>query len=266
MNAFTVAKQRLYGAKVLVVVANGAADHAVSFAAQHHNGANRGGVAAHFTLRLLLSDAAALHQVVVFLPVLFKARVRFVVNDFEVYARFDLQPQLLQAHFNDAWATNQNRLRQTQRDQLLRGVQYAVIFPFCQHDTLRLFTRLRENRLHEQVGFVDKLAQFFDVGIKIGNRTIRHAGVHRRFRYRRGDLDDQTRIERLRNNIFRAKAQVLVTVGGGHHFALLGVRQFSNRVDCRQLHLFVNRRCANVQRAAEDEREAQHVVDLVRVV
>ena len=44
------------------------------------------------------------------------------------------------------------------------------------------------------------------------------------------------------------------------------MRQLSNRVHRRQLHLFVNRRCADVQRAAEDEREAQHVVHLVRIV
>ena len=37
-------------------------------------------------------------------------------------------------------------------------------------------------------------------------------------------------------------------------------------MDSRQLHLFVDRGCANVQRAAEDEREAQHVVHLVWIV
>ena len=42
--------------------------------------------------------------------------------------------------------------------------------------------------------------------------------------------------------------------------------QLGNRMHRRQLHLFVDRRRADVQRAAEDEREAKYVVDLVRVV
>ena len=42
--------------------------------------------------------------------------------------------------------------------------------------------------------------------------------------------------------------------------------QLRNGVHRGQLHLFVDRRRADVQRAAEDEREAEHVVHLVRVV
>ena len=91
-------------------------------------------------------------------------------------------------------------------------MQHAVIFAFRQHDTFWLFTCLGENRFHEQVRFVDELAQLLDVGIKIGNWTIGYAGVHRRFCDRRGDLHDQARIERFWNNVFRAKAQILVTV------------------------------------------------------
>ncbi len=37
--------------------------------------------------------------------------------------------------------------------------------------------------------------------------------------------------------------------------------QLGNRMHRRQLHLFVDRRRADVQRAAEDEREAKYVVD-----
>ncbi|VGP32250.1 hypothetical protein SB00610_01831 [Klebsiella quasipneumoniae subsp. similipneumoniae] len=42
--------------------------------------------------------------------------------------------------------------------------------------------------------------------------------------------------------------------------------QLGNGMHRRQLHLFVDRRRADVQRAAEDEREAEHIVDLVRIV
>ena len=145
-------------------------------------------------------------------------------------------------------------------------MQYTRLFPFSQHHALRRFACQRENRLHEQVGFVDEFGQLIDVSVKVGNWTRCHTGIHRRLRHRRGDFDDQTRVERFRNNVFRPEAQVLVAIGGGHHFALLGVRQLSNGVYRGQFHLFVDGSSADVQRAAEDEREAQNVVNLVRVV
>ena len=145
-------------------------------------------------------------------------------------------------------------------------MQYARLFPFGQHHALRRFACQGENRLHKQVGFVDEFSQLIDVSVKVGNRTRCHAGVHRRFRHSRGDFDDQTRVERFRNDVFRAEAQVLIAISRCHHFTLLSMRQLSNRVHRRQFHLFVDGRRTNVQRTAEDEREAQDVVNLVRVV
>ena len=42
--------------------------------------------------------------------------------------------------------------------------------------------------------------------------------------------------------------------------------QFRNRAYRRQFHLFIDSRCANIQRATEDKREAKDVVDLVWIV
>ena len=265
-DAVPVAEQRLNHPIMLMVVADGAADHGIRLATMHHDCANDRRIGNHRPLRLLLGHAAAFHDLVILAPVLFKARIGFVIDDLKIHAGFDLQPQLLDTHFNHARTADQNRFCQPQRYQLLSCVQDARLFAFRQHHAPGLFARLGENRLHEQVSFVDKLAEFLNIGVEVGNRTRGYTGVHCRFGDRRSDLDDQARIERFRNDIFRTKAQILIAVGRGDHFALFGMCQFRYRVDCSQLHLFVNRRGANVQRPAEDEREAQHVVDLVRVV
>ena len=92
-------------------------------------------------------------------------------------------------------------------------MQHARLFPFRQHHALRVGARLREDRLHEQVGFIDKLGELIDVSVEVFNRTRRHAGIHRRFCHRRGNFDNQTRVERFWNDVVRAKAQILIAIG-----------------------------------------------------
>ena len=112
MDAVAIAEDLLHHAKVLVVIADGAADQRIRLAAMHHDRADHRGVADDGFLRLLLGDPTALHDRVVFAPVLFEARIGFVVDDLEVDARLNLQAQLLDTHFNHARTTNQDWFRQ----------------------------------------------------------------------------------------------------------------------------------------------------------
>ncbi len=95
----------------------------------NHDGANHRGVANHRPLRLLSGNAAALHQLVVLAPVLFKPRVGFIIDDLKVNAGLDLQAQLLDAHFNHARAAHQNRFGQSQRHQLWVACSTRVSSP-----------------------------------------------------------------------------------------------------------------------------------------
>ena len=113
---------------------------------------------------------------------------------------------------------------------------------------------------------IDELGELLLVDVEIGDRSGRHAGIHRRLRHRGGDLHDQPRIERLRNQILGAKAQVLGVVRLRHDVRLLGHREVGQRPHRREFHRLVHRRRTDVECAAEDEREAEHVVDLVRIV
>ncbi len=175
MYPFTVAEDLLHHAKVFMILANGAADQRIRLAAMNHDRADHRGVADHRTLGLLLGNAPALHDVVVLVPVLFKTRIRFVVNDLKINARLNLQPQLLNTHLDYARAANQDRFGKPEAHQLLGGVQHTRLFPFCQHHAFGIGTGLGEDRLHKQVRFVDKLGQLIDVGVKIFNRPRRHA-------------------------------------------------------------------------------------------
>ncbi|OIQ72267.1 hypothetical protein GALL_461090 [mine drainage metagenome] len=59
---------------------------------------------------------------------------------------------------------------------------------------------------------------------------------------------------------------MLTGIGCGHHVALLGLGQFGDCVHGGNFHFGSDGRRAAVERAAEDVRKAQHVVDLIGIV
>ena len=210
--------------------------------------------------------AFAFAQIVVLLPAGFVIRAVFDVDEFEIFARLDGQALAVQAFFDELGIAHQNREGQFLRHDLLRGMQYAFVFAFGQHDALDVFARLVEHRTHEQAGFVNKLGQFFRIGFQVGNRTGGHAGIHRGFGDGRGDAGNQARVERFGNQVFRAEGQFRVAVCAGHLRAGFSHCQIGNRAHTGQFHFFVDGGRTHVQRAAEDEREAQDVVYLIREV
>ena len=107
--------------------------------------------------------------------------------------------------------------------------------------------------------------QLLAVGVQV-KLLARHAGRHRRGRHRRRHPLDQPGVQRLGHDVLGAEAQALQTVGAQHAVGHVLPRQRGQGVRGRHLHLLVDRARPHVQRAAEDEREAQHVVDLVGVV
>ena len=227
----------------------------------HQRGIRFQAAAGHF-----FGYAAPFAQVVIFLPACFVIGAVFDVNQFEIFARLDGQALAVQTFFDELGIAHQNREGQFLRHDLLRGMQYAFVFAFGQHDALDVFARLVEHRTHEQAGFVNKLGQFFRIGFQVGNRSGGHAGIHRGFGNSRGDAGNQARVERFGNQVFRAESQFRVAVCAGHLRAGFGHCQIGNRAHAGQFHFFVDGGRTHVQRAAEDEREAQDVVYLVREV
>jgi hypothetical protein len=70
----------------------------------------------------------------------------------------------------------------------------------------------------------------------------------------------------VRDQVVGAELEMLLAVGGGDDIRHLRVRELGDRTHGGELHLLVDGRRADIERAAEDEREAQDVVDLVRIV
>ena len=126
--------------------------------------------------------------------------------------------------------------------------------------------RDREDRLHERARVIDELLQLVAIGVEIGDRPRRHAALHRGLRHRGRDARDQARIERLGNQVFGTERKVGDAVGRCDDIALLLLRQRGDRLHRRNFHRCGDRRRADIERAAEDERKAQDVVDLIRIV
>jgi hypothetical protein len=124
----------------------------------------------------------------------------------------------------------------------------------------------RQTPAHQQAGVIDEIVELVAVALHVLDRPRGDAGIHRRLGHRRRDLEDQARIEGLRDQVFGTEGQVFGAIGGGHHLGLLGVRQLGDGAHRGDLHRLVDGGGADVERAAEHEGEAQHVVDLVRVV
>ena len=96
--------------------------------------------------------------------------------------------------------------------------------------------------------------------------SFAHAARDRGPRHRRRDPEQHARIEREGNEIVGAELHVAQSVQRGDAVGHVLLGEQRERARRRHLHLLVDLRRAHVERAAEDERKAEDVVDLVRVV
>ena len=189
------------------------------------------------------------------------------IDDVEIDAGLDPQIGLFQTVFDDRRAADQDRAGETLFDHHLCGTQHALILALGENDALALgLAGGLEDGAHADTSVIHKFRQLGAVGVPVGDRTGRDTGVHRRLRHGRRNLDDQTRVERLGDQVIRAKIQVMARVSHGHFIGHFRFGQFGNGTNGGHLHLFSDTRRADIEGAAEDEGEAEHVVDLVHIV
>ena len=108
--------------------------------------------------------------------------------------------------------------------------------------------------------------QLLDVSLHVLNRARSHAAVLRSLGHGRRNLHHQARVKRFGDQVLGAKRQAFASISRSHHLTLLGLGQFGNRVNRRNLHLVSDGGGASVQRATEDIGETEDVVDLVVIV
>ena len=132
-----------------------------------------------------------------------------------------------------------------------------------------LFGRAAHERLHalhHGGGRIEPLRQALAVGVHVRDRLARDAAIHRRLRHIRRNFGNQPRIERGGDDVVRAEFQPLALIGGGDFVGHVLLGQFRQRARGGDLHLLIDGARAHIERAAEDVRKAQHVIDLVRIV
>ena len=247
--------------------APGAADQAIDIALEQQHAGNQGEPAAHLDLGHLHRHTTALGQAVVGLPEVAVATVLLDIDDVVIQLFLQAQAELLDALGNDRRTANQGRSGEAFIDHDLAGAQHLFFFTLgIRHAFARSRLGRGKDRLHDGAGGIDKTLQPFAVQVHVLDRTQRHAAVGRSLRHRRRNLHHQARIEGLGNQVFRAEGQLFTDIRCRHHFALLGLCKFGNRVNRRNFHLDGDGRSTRIECAAKDVREAQDVVDLVRVI
>ncbi len=103
------------------------------------------------------------------------------------------------------------------------------------------------------------------VSVHIDDRPPRDAGFHARTGDSGRDPVDQARIERRRDDIVAPKGQFLA-IGHGDFVRHILARQRGKGFGAGDLHLVVDGAGVDIQRATEQIRKAQHVVDLIGVI
>ncbi len=253
--------------QVDVGIAPGAAEHAVGLALVQHHGADEGQAPTHFDLGHRRGHALAARKLVVGLPEIAVARIEIGVDHVVVALLFQPQTETLDALGNDRRTPHQNGPGQMLVNHHAHGAQHALVLALGIDDAL--FRRLlgdAEHRPHQRAGLIDELLQAVAIGVQIGDGAARHAAFRRRLGHCRGDLDHQARIEGFGNQVVGTETQRLTHVSGRHHVALFSLRQLGDGTHRGHFHLGGDGGGATVERTAENVGEAQHVVDLVRIV
>ena len=249
------------------VAAFDAADHGIGLAADHRKCCDHGVVGADHGARGFGRDAAPSGHVDIGLHIGAVARIVLGIDEIEILPGLDREAEPLEPGLDDGGASDQDRPRQFLLKHDLRRAQHALVLALGIDHADRLRLGLGEHRLHDEAGAERKAFQQRGIFVEILDRPRRHAGFHRGFRHRRRDAQDQPRIERARDQRARTEALRLAAVKpAGHRVRRRIARELRDRVDGGMLHFLVDAGGADVERAAEDEREAQDVVDLVREV
>ncbi len=145
------------------------------------------------------------------------------------------------------------------------GANGGLLLALGEHDALGLGAHLLGDPVERVRGRVEPAGQRAGVAAEIRERAPGDAGVHRRLRHGGRDAGDEPGVEGVGDDV--VGAEVDVARGGPVHLVrhvLAGQRR--EGLGRRDLHGVVDRARAHVERAAEDVGEAEHVVDLVRVV
>ena len=188
------------------------------------------------------------------------------VDEVEVALRNEVQAQGLDSRQDHLGPPDEYRPRQPLGDDLLHRLEHPPFLPFPVDDALACAACALEQRLHHEPRPEHEPGQALPIGVEVVDGTGGDARVHRGVRHRGGDLGEQPGVERARDQHVGTEPGLPAAVRLGHQIGRLPAGQPGQRVDAGELHRLVDVGRSRVERPAEDERKAQDVVDLVRIV
>ncbi len=246
------------------VVAGEARDHGVGIAQRHHAGAEHVAVEIDQALAVAEQEAAPLVAAIEQLGVGAVAGRDPGVDDLQPVGQLDAQR--LGGLRHPLLAADQDRRAHAVVQPGDRGPDRGPFLAFREHHPLGLGAHPVDDQLHAGSARIQPGAQLGDIALLVQDRLLRHPGRHGGARHGRRHRGDQARIERGRDQVVLAVAQAQAAIGDADLVRHLGARQVRDRMGGGDLHLVIDAGRAHVQGAAEDVGEAQHVVDLVRIV
>ena len=173
--------------------------------------------------------------------------------------------QLFGALADDLFVAQQHRAGDVLVDQNLRGAQYLILVAFGEDHSLRVALRLVDDHAHDLLRLAEAALQGFAILVGM-EPDLGHAGLHRSARHGRRDAGQHARVEGLGDDVIRAEFHRFHTVGAAHGIRHVLASEFRQGERSREHHLLIDGGGADIQRSAEDEREAEHVVHLVRII
>ena len=118
---------------------------------------------------------------------------------------------------------------------------------------------------HDLVGLAEAAFELLAILLEVDGQ-LRDAGFHGGLGDGGRFPDEHARVERLGNDVLAAEFQAVDAVGAQHGIGHVFLGERGQGAGGGQFHLVVDGGGADVERAAEDEGEAENVVDLVGIV
>ena len=159
----------------------------------------------------------------------------------------------------------QNRMSNAFNLRLHGGLEHIEV-AFGKHNALGVTASGIAELTDKLVVVTHHVTQTVVVGIPIGNRLAGHATFDSGLGHSDGHIGQQTRIERLRNQVFLTEGKALRVVSNVHHIRNRLVGKGCNSAHGSVLHVFVDAGGANVEGSTENVGETDNVVHLVRIV
>ena len=165
-----------------------------------------------------------------------------------------------------AIATDQHRRAAAPLTERDCGAQHNFVLGFGKHHPLGMCARIVIRRRQHRGCRVEPRAQRQAIAVHVEDRLGRYARIHRCLCDCCRHNFHQPRIERRGNDIINAKACLQPAISGRDFLGHLLARKLGDRARGRDLHFLVDRRRADIERAAEDEGETKDIIDLIGIV